>query len=147
MPDNIRNFTNPRKLEPLIVIVVLSAIIAISINPLLDIQKKGRDNKRKADLVTIVKAMEFAKADSPGGFYPPKIDPTEFKQKGYINEFPKDPKDPETKYIYNALPQNCTTKCTDYTVTACLENNKDQEKDTTKYGCANFPASYTTSSI
>ena len=96
---------------------------------------KERDAKRKSDLVIIQQALEKYKQDTLNAqYYPSAITANTLEKRAYLAKFPTDPKN-SSPYVYNyqGLPKGCaaTGACTDYTLTACLENKNDKEENTT----------------
>lgn len=156
-------------IELLVVVVILGILFSIAVASYSSAQGKTRDGRRKGDLDALKKAIELAKSDSTGGFYPgcplstssctlsdttttanPSIETA-----GYIKKTPKDPRNVGV-YVYTYLPTatapSCTGQsglnpCTNYTIVACLENGNDSQKDPsqdlTRCPVADAPASYT----
>ena len=131
-------------IELLVVISIIGILAAAAIVSYGSAQERSRDSRRKTDLDAIKKALELYKQDTAGAYYYPQLltslAPT------YINVLPTDPKF-ATNYIYaplNAADAACTTDCVKYSLTACLENSADQQKDAIKNSaCTQTPASYT----
>lgn len=140
-------------IELLVVIFILGLLAAATISSFSASQQRSRDLRRKEDLDAIKKALELAKQDTQGAtFYPscgavtncsagattPALAPT------YIQAVPTDPKSGNA-YTYTPTPVSCTsTSCRNYTLTACLENGQDPDRDTATdtTNCPTSPASY-----
>lgn len=137
-------------IELLVVISILGILAAAAIVSYGSAQERSRDSRRKTDLDAIKKALELAKQDTPGAYYYPNSHLTldDNPTSPYIKVVPRDPKT-DTDYVYNATPDapDCTTTstCTSYTLTACLENTADNQKDATQNetACPGTPVSYT----
>ena len=128
-------------IELLVVISIIGILAAAAIVSYGSAQERSRDSRRKTDIDAIKKALELYKQDTAGAYYYPQLltslAPT------YIKVLPTDPKF-ATNYIYAPTPAGCTTNCINYSLTACLENGADQQKDATKNSaCTQTPASYT----
>lgn len=132
-------------IELLIVITIIGILATIAIASFSSAQGKARDGRRKGDLDALKKAFELAKSDSTGGFYPQQMNTASLETPGYIKKIPTDPQALSATYVYTPAPAACTTACTSYTLTACLENGNDNSKDAVKAGCASYAASYTIS--
>ena len=133
-------------IELLIVISILGILVSLTLVSYGSAQERGRDSKRKTDLDAIKKALELAKNDTAGAYYYSNtlatLGPT------YIAKVPTDPKT-AASYVYNATPDSpdctATATCTSYTLTACLENRSDSQKDAVENetACPGTPVSYT----
>ena|SRR3989344_3844865 len=131
-------------IELLVVITIIGILASLILASFSSTQARARDSSRKSDLDALKKALELAKQDTPGGFSYPSALTT--LTPDYIKTLPKDPKK-DTNYIYQALPPTCINDCTEYTLSACLENNADQQKDDVKNSaCTNTQVSYTITS-
>lgn len=138
-------------IELLITISILAVLMTIAIISYSNVQKNGRDNKRKADLATIQAALEQYHADQ--GYYPTFsagigdcatltngifdiYDACQLKSPSgvstYINNAPKDPTVGSSvtgAYYYTGLNKispltacnNTTVKCVTYCLYANLE--------------------------
>lgn len=111
-----------------LIILIITAIFIYKSRPV-----KKRDAQRKTNIAAIQHALEKSRADSLNNtYYPSAITPTTLEKEGYIVKIPTDPKNNSPfVYSYIASPIACTTKCTGYTLTACLENKNDKEENTT----------------
>lgn len=129
-----KGFTIIELLTVMGVMGLLTAIIIMGVNPILQFQK-ARDGKRKADLEQIRSALEQYRTDT--GAYPANNGPTALPQCGnqwtnngviYMQKIPCDPlatagwydKSNAGSYYYNNTGAA-------YTLTACLENTKDPQ--------------------
>lgn len=127
---NLKGFT-------LIEIVIVIALIGLTgtllislVNPAQQF-KKSNDAQRKADLKQLQAVLELYRADN--GEYPDSAtfpscgSPLTSGSTTYIRKIPCDPKNTDPyKYYYEF---DDVTKT--YTLTACLENVRDQQKDDT----------------
>ena len=123
-------------IELLVVISIIGILASFAIASFNSAQQKGRDAKRKADLDALQKALELYKGDTTGGAnYPLAL--TSLTASTYIKSIPTDPNPTTRGYSYLA------TATIAYTMTACLENKNDPQRDTaaTATGCTQ--ASYT----
>ena len=138
-------------IELLVVIAIIGILATLAIASYSSAQNKARDGKRKNALNAITKALERAKSDTTGGYYPgcpaaaatctlsstaTTLNPS-IETAGYIKKTPNDPKN-SGKYVYTYIPTaaSCTgqtgaTPCGSYTLVACLENANDTQKDST----------------
>lgn len=140
-----KGFTLIELLVVISIIGILAAFFAISYGAA---QEKSRDSRRKQDLDEIQKALELKKQDTQGAAFYPKQSDYSTLSPTYIKAVPTDPKT-GASYIYepkNALGSSCTTDCVTYSLTACLENGADQQRDGTKNGSCTTAASYTVTS-
>lgn len=162
-------------IELLVVISIIGILASLATFTYQDSQQKSRDSRRKSDLDALKKAIELAKQDSAGSYSYPicdgdttgaaangsaddrcRVDNADNIKQGstalattYIKEIPKDPKD-NLGYYYNPEPSTgtgtCTTgACPTFNLVACLENSKDQGKESvTDPLCTarGFPASF-----
>lgn len=125
-------------LVELLVVIGVIAIIMVAFFPnFMGVRQRARDNQRKSDLKQIQNAMELYKLDQAnpqyaptGAFAPALCGQCWTSQNGcggnvYMKKFPCDPLNP-TPYIYR-LDSNDPLK---YTLSACLENIADPDKDT-----------------
>jgi len=141
-------------IELLIVITILGILAGLMLASYGSAQSRGRDSRRKTDLDAIKKALELAKSDTAGQYYYPGCDSgascnltdtgdntSSNLNPTYISSLPKDPKT-NAGYLYT--PAGCTgANCTDYTLTACLENLNDPQKDAADTCAASDTVSYT----
>lgn len=133
---NRTNFAHSKQkgftlIELLVVVVIIGILASLATFAYQDAQAKSRDSRRKADLDAIKKALELAKQDSTGGYYYKSALST--LATTYMKSVPTDPKT-GGNYIYAPAPSpGCTTTdtCTSYTLTTCIENKKDPQKDST----------------
>ena len=135
-------------IELLVVITIIGILAGLILVSFSSAQARARDSSRKSDLDALKKALELAKQDSPGGFsYPSDMQTLDDDPNSpYIKQIPKDPKT-GANYIYAATSTTdgpCTLDCAKYTLTACLENKNDSQKDETQNetACPGDPVSY-----
>lgn len=136
-------------IELLVVISIISVLAALLMANFIGVRQRGRDAQRKSNLYQIQSALEIYRSDN--GNYPnPSLAPSPGCGKGvsisngtttYMNSIPCDP------LTGNAFKYTSTDGTT-YSIVACLENEKDQDKDgTTDSSCTAgstvFPASFT----
>lgn len=123
----------------IVVILVLAGLVLVGVYFYKLQGAKKRDSQRKADLDAIKQALELYKADTQdnqyypgsigsGGATGPLVSPVQ-----YIKSVPVDPKT-ATVYAYAAAPSGCLLlgTCTEFTLTACLENKNDKGENTTE---------------
>jgi general secretion pathway protein G len=142
-------------IELLIVITILGILAGLILASYGAAQARSRDARRKTDLDALKKALQLVKQDTPGQYYFPACDSgsscnisdnntTTDLAPTYIKTVPRDPKS-NTGYLYT--PSGCTgANCTDYTLTACLENINDTQKDATDTCPASDTVSFTITS-
>ncbi len=120
----------------LIEVLVASTVIALLATGLYtsysQINIQGRDSRRKADLEQIRAALEMYRNDK--GYYPisslinTSCGNTTGLSDGsttYLSDVPDDPKCPNFKYYYTAIPSGCnnsSTFCSNYTLATKLES-------------------------
>lgn len=123
--------------ELLVVVAVSSILLVASISILNPGQQiyKANDTKRKANLAKIQTALELFRSDN--GNYPAGSVGLNALFQGTPQYLPKNPNgDPKTSdiYYYTAVPSGCdnvtTGQCSGYTLTTCLENTADPDRDT-----------------
>ncbi len=126
MKNISRGFTLIEVLVVIAIIVVLTGIIMASFS---GAQSSARDRQRIADLKELQLKLEQYRSNNRQ--YPDDLDTLE--DSGYISKTPNDPKkDPSgniVKYGYdtsNNLTCDSTGKPTEYTLTAVLENNREE---------------------
>lgn len=139
--------------ELLVVIAVISFTIAVLFPNFMGARQRGRDVQRKSDLSQMQKAIELFKLDQNPQSYPTtgafgttlcnKCWSTGADCSGtvYMRKFPCDPGSlAPTPYIYTRN----TSDPLKYTVSACLENLVDPDRDTTPVPtCGASATSYT----
>ena len=118
-------------IELLVAVAILGILATVGLGAFFSSQIKGRDAQRKSDLGQIQKALEMYLSDK--GVYPAAAgipwggswtDP-DGSGELYMKEVPKDPHDPETKYVYEVDPLGSSW----YRLYAKLENEKDPQAD------------------
>ena len=114
-------------IELLIVLAIIGVLTSFLMANILNARLRARDAQRKADLRQVQAALELYRSDQ--GSYPPAPLPScgsSLVMGGttYMQKIPCDPSN-SGQYVYNYA-----TTGTTYTLTACLENVKDQQKDT-----------------
>lgn len=128
-------------IELLVVISIIGILAAFIVASFSSAQQKARDSRRKADLDALKKALELAKNDISGNFYP-GCNPAAatcapsatlpLLATAYIKAVPTDPSGAAINYIYTptGAAANCTSaSCTAYSITACIENTADPAED------------------
>ena len=115
-------------IELLIVLTIIGVLTSFIMVNFLSARERARDTQRKSDLEQMRTAFEFYRTDQ--GTYPPAPLPAcggSLVNGGttYLQTIPCDPTS-EGQHVYTY-----TTTGTTYTLTACLENERDQQKDTT----------------
>jgi general secretion pathway protein G len=123
-------------IELLVVIAIIGVLAAFLMSNFIGIRQRGRDAQRKSDLRQIQAALELYRSDNSG--YPASLWDTSCPQSEsfeatvnestvvYMKKLPCDPLSSNTpySYTYNSADQT-------YSITACLENLNDPDKDTT----------------
>lgn len=127
-------------IELLVVIVIISILATLLMANFVGVRQRGRDGQRKSDLRQIQAALELYRADN--GSYPPNASlstcGTSFSSGTtvYMQKIPCDPS-LSTDYFYTPSEDGTT-----YSITACLENGNDSERESVKVGQCST-ASYT----
>lgn len=124
-------------IELLIAIAVVAMVMAVLFPNFMGVRQRARDTQRKSDLSQIQKALEMYKLDQNPAAYPssyPQLSCGGCWSSGancsdniYMRKMPCDPAGPAPTYIY-------TRGITDtliYSLSACLENPVDSDKDAT----------------
>lgn len=138
--------------ELLVVIAVIAMVIVVIFPNFMGIRQRARDTARKSDLVQLQKALELYKQDQNPQTYP-ATDAIDSSLCGtcwssgadctgniYIRKFPCDPGgSTPVSYLYN----RSDTDDLSYTLTACLENTVDSERDATANPSCVSGVSYT----
>lgn len=130
-------------IELLVVISVIAVLTTLLMVNFVGIRQRGRDGQRKSNLYSIQSALELYRADN--GSYPltnafPQCgDSLESGGAIYMQEVPCDPLT-DARYTYTS------TDGASYTLTACIENENDADKDSeAQYTASNCttPSSFT----
>jgi hypothetical protein len=160
VPTNIQqqqqtNTTSPKKGSGILKKLILMLLILIILTALVfagfyffNMQKiKARDSQRKADLKTLAEGLEKVRQKTLNqAYYPSALTEVTLVKTGILASIPADPLNSgEFTYFFEGGPYGCTATCTSYTLTACLENAKDSQKDSTKHKNCSI-ASYSVSS-
>lgn len=119
-------------IELLVVIAIIGILATIIVASFTSAQQRSRDARRKADLDAVKKALELAKADCTGGYYPVMAGATgvlrydaleshlDDADLGYIRQVPVDPSRPVAEdYQYTTL--DILIPPTAVTPTVCLD--------------------------
>lgn len=124
-------------IELLMVVAIIGLLVVLATFSYGNVQAKARDSRRKQEIADIKKALQLYYDDNQT--YPATANATTIGS--YLSPIPVDPKQ-NTSYIYSYTSSTCPPTC--YTITACLENPNDPQKDVTKNsGCTAVSASYT----
>lgn len=113
-------------IELLIVLAIIGTLTSFIMVNFLGARERARDAERKSDMQQMRSAFELYRADQ--GTYPPAPLPAcggSLVNGGstYLQKIPCDPMN-EDQHVYTY-----TTTGTTYSIIACLENEKDQQKD------------------
>lgn len=132
-------------IELLVVIAIIGVLSALLMANFVGVRQRARDAQRKSDLRQIQSALELYRSDN--GSYPtyssstlpcgtkssmyagnPGIFPNSPPNNTsvYMQSIPCDPLSGSTGYYYSSTG-------TTYSLTACLENSNDSQKDSTTY--------------
>lgn len=139
--------------ELLVVIAVITLVISLLFPNFMGVRQRARDAERKADLSQIQKALELYKMDQRPPVYPTTgafgvsvcsqcwSSNANCSGNIYMRKFPCDPTSRiPTPYIYTRDSSD-TLK---YSLSACLENPVDEDKDPTPIAnCGGTATSYT----
>lgn len=118
-------------IELLIVITVIALLVGVLLPNLNDVRRRSRDQRRKADIKSLVEALELYKLDKNPPAYPTSIPAPGSSwtegDKTYMNKVPQDPfyTIDSTKYFYR-YTRNATDTLK-YYLGACLEDATDIE--------------------
>jgi len=126
-------------IELLIVVAIIGVLSSFIIANLIGAKARARDGERKSDLRQIQAAFELYRADNNG--YPlslPGCGSSLQAGVGGTIYMQKMPCDPLTKQAYIYTPNG-----SGYSLTACLENANDQQKDATNICTTSGTVSYT----
>lgn len=113
-------------IELLIVLAIVGTLTSVVMVNILGVRERGRDAERKTELKQLQTAFEWYRADN--GTYPPAPlpacdTPLASGSTTYLQKVPCDPSS-SGQHVYTY-----TTTGSTYTIYACLENEKDQQKD------------------
>lgn len=141
-------------IELIVVMAIVSILASLLVVNFSDVNKKGRDSKRKSDVQAMRTALELYRADegsypcgspalpqtSGGAFVSPSDGTFE-----YMKKVPKDPRS-DGDYYYEGEDADGNLVCSTYILIACLENKNDSDEniDTTVSvgGCTAQQAPY-----
>lgn len=126
--------------ELMVVISILALLAVISLATYSNVQKSGRDVKRKADLAVIQSALEQYHADQK--YYPNTVSFSgsgniSYGAKIYLTKVPNDSIS-ASQYCYSPSPLSCTTACTSYQLFAKLENVTNGTSSCGSYNLYNY---------
>jgi general secretion pathway protein G len=127
----IRKSTGFTLIELLIVIGIIGILSAFLLSNFVGVRQRARDGVRKSNLLQIQSALELYRADA--GSYPASLPTcsTDLSQNiaganiTYIQKIPCDP----TNQSYPNYSYTTTNNDSKYTITACIENANDSERD------------------
>lgn len=121
-------------IELLVVISIISLLSALLLSNFVGVRQRGRDGQRKSDLRQIQSALELYRADN--GTYlatMPACGQPITNPLGTATYMKKVPCDPLSGSAYSYVPASDNFS---YTLSACIENDGDSQKDsTTVSGC------------
>jgi general secretion pathway protein G len=98
--------------ELIVVVTIIMVITVVGTVSYQSTSQKSRDGKRMSDLQKLAVALEMYKQEN--GIYPAV--PSDLVSE-YMQELPKDPKDPSFSYLYSRTPTNYS-----YVLFAKMEN-------------------------
>ena len=111
-------------IELIIAIVIIGILSVMGIGSYTNSLKASRDARRKVDLDSVRSALEQYKSNDIHSSYPATLSALE-KPTKYIS-LPVDPKTKSTDdYVYAPTCDKDSGYCTQYTITATLENPKN----------------------
>ena len=122
-------------IELLVVIAIIGVLSALAVPNFFAARERARDATRKSDVKQIQKALELYKSDQADVSYPTDayflglscgVKWDNGSTETYMNKMPCDPSDGTTGYVY----ARNGTETSKYTLTACLENPADADRDT-----------------
>lgn len=112
-------------IEVLLVLALIGILSALLYPNIMTFRQRSRDAQRKKDLFTLQTALEVYRSDVDE--YPLSLpncgDPLNSGSIIVIQKIPCDPSDSSQSYIYNQI------SASSYTLTACLENVNDKDRD------------------
>ena len=124
-------------IEILIAVAIMAILVSVLAPNLLGVRMRARDGRRKSNLAEIQKAMELYKMDQNPQTYPNTgflefipcntcwSSEADCTGNIYMRKTPCDPAD-DSPYIYYLNTDDNLM----YALSACLENQSDQDKDT-----------------
>lgn len=152
-PLTINNRWGFTLIELLVVIAVIAMVIVVILPNFMGVRQRARDTARKSDLVQMQKAIELYKQDQNPQKYPTTgafdtgmcntcwSSGADCTGNVYIRKVPCDPGgNSQNPYIY----ERNETDDLSYTLSSCLENIVDSERDPTPIpACGSPGTSYT----
>jgi len=115
-------------IELLVVIAIIGILSSVLLANYVGVRQRSRDGVRKSDLRQIQAALELWRADA--GEYPSLPACGSSLTAGGVIYMKKIPCDPSPTSVYFYVGSNATaTGYNTYSLTACLENANDSQKD------------------
>jgi general secretion pathway protein G len=145
--NKLNGFTLIELLVVIGIIGILTGAVIVSLNPSARIAQ-ARDGVRKSDLHQIQSALELYRSDK--GEYPLKANfpacgsPLKNGATVYMAKIPCNPPT-QASYTYQGVPNSAGTGNVSYSLTACLENVGDPDRDSPNIAPCTLPkyTSYT----
>lgn len=137
-------------IELLVVIAIIGLLATFIVASFGSAQAKGRDARRKADMDAISTALELFRNDTTGAAKYPNTITGSLVAGSYIRVLPTDPSSAATNYVYTPFQRDRVTACAGgadtpvgasagncqaFTLTSCLENNRDPSADQAVVAC------------
>ncbi len=132
-------------IELLISITIIGILSALLLTNFVGVRQRSRDGVRKSDLRQIQSALELYRSDQ-GGYPTTLYNPTcnsslknsPLNNVTYMQKIPCDPSSSASNPLLYVYSSDGAT----YSLTACLENTNDSQKDSTN-ACGSAAVSYT----